>query len=78
MLGIGMSQVKAKTIRNKCIRNIVFNIPNIESQITIRCATFIGKGIQGQNHHPPKILMPAWVDNSRVRGGQIMTEKVNS
>ena len=70
-----MSQAKDEKINNSSIRNIMFNIPTIKSQIAIRCATFVGKVMRGPNHHPPKMLMPAWVDNPRARGGQLMTVK---
>ena len=75
ILGISILQVKDEKISNKTIRKTLFNIPDIRSQIAIRQMTFIGKVARGPNSQPAKMLLSAWVDNPRLPGGVLTTNK---
>ena len=75
IMGIGMQQVHDERIRNERVRKIFFNIPDAESQLTIRQMTYIGKLTRTPEDHPPKQLLPAWVNKPRPRGGVLTTNK---
>ena len=44
-------------------------------QLAIRQMTYIGKLTRAPEDHPPKQLLPAWVNKPRPRGGVLTTNK---
>ena len=75
ILRIPMSQVKDERIKNERIRKIFYNIPDIKSLIAIRQCRFVGRVVRGPEDNPPKALLSAWCNHTRVRGGQLTTSK---
>jgi hypothetical protein len=75
ILRIKMSQVRDEHIKNTRIRKIFFNLPDAQSLIAIRSATYIGKVVRSPNHCPPKQLLTAFSNNPRPSSGVIMTNK---
>ena len=75
ILGITITQVQDERIKNESIRKTFYNIPDIRAQIAIRQMSFLGKIVRGPNHHPPKLLLPAWCNHPRLPGGVLTTNK---
>ena len=70
-----MSQVKDERITYERVRKIFYNIPDIQSLIAIRQCRFIGRVVRGPDENPPKALLTAWCNHTRVSGGQLTTNK---
>ena len=76
ILGISMQQVQDERLKNETVRKRFFNIPSTREVIAIRQSSFIGKILRHPNPtHPPKQLLPAWVNNKRPVGPPITTNK---
>ena len=57
ILGIRWDQVREKHIKNKEVRGLLCNIPNIDAYIAKRTATYLGKISRLNNNcYPKKIL----------------------
>ena len=54
ILGIKWDQVRQKHIKNKEVRRMLCNMPNVDTFITRRTATYIGKIAQSDNDAFPK------------------------
>ena len=68
ILGIRWHQVKEKRIKNKEVRGLLCNIPNIDTYIAKRTATYHGKISRlNTNCHPRKFLT-AWISRGRKNG----------
>ena len=60
MLGIKWNQVKEKQIKNKEVRGILWNIPNVDAFIIKRTATYLGNISLLDNSTYPKKFLAAW------------------
>ena len=68
MLAIRWHQVREKHIKNKEVRGLLCNIPNIDAFITKRMATYVGKVTRADHESLPKKFLTAWINGSRKNG----------
>ena len=73
ILGIKWNQVKEKHIKNKEVRGILCNIPNIDAFIIKRTATYLGKISRSDNSTYPKKFLAAWITGKRKNGAPQLT-----
>ena len=73
ILGIKWNQVKEKHIKNKEVRGILCNIPNIDVFIIKRTATYLGKISRSDNSRYPKKFLAAWITGKRKNGAPQLT-----
>ena len=73
ILGIKWNQVKEKHIKNKEVRGILCNIPNIDVFIIKRTATYLGKISRSDNSTYPKKFLAAWITGKRKNGAPRLT-----
>ena len=72
ILGIKWNQVREKHIKNKEVRGILCNIPNIDAFIAKRTAVYLGKVSPSNNTYPQKFLT-AWITGKRKNGAPQLT-----
>ena len=73
ILGIRWDQVKEKHIKNKEVRGLLCNIPNIDAYIVKRTATYIGKISRTDDNFYPKKFLAAWIVGKRKSGAPQLT-----
>jgi hypothetical protein len=74
ILGIKWSQVREQHIKNKEVRGLLCNIPNIDAFIYRRTATYIGKIIRADtNTSYPKKFLAAWINDHKKPGAPQLT-----
>ena len=77
ILKISMTEVKEKKIKNRKVRKIFYNIPDIRSIIAARTCRFIGRVVRGPNDNPPKLFLTAWCNHKRRPGKPLTTNKIS-
>ena len=65
ILNIKWNQVREDHIKNKEIRKLLFNIPNIDAFINKRTAAYIGKVTRSNNDSYPKKFLAAWINTKK-------------
>ena len=73
ILGIGWDQVREKHIKNREVRGLLCNIPNIDAYIAKRTATYLGKISRLNNNCYPKKFLTAWIAGGRKSGAPQLT-----
>ena len=73
ILGIKWSQVREQHIKNKEVRGLLCNIPNIDAFIHRRTATYIGKITRADASTYPKKFLAAWINDSKKPGAPQLT-----
>jgi hypothetical protein len=73
ILGINWNQVREKHIKNKEVRGLLCNIPNIDAYITRRTATYLGKISRSDDMNLPKKILTAWINKKRKNGAPQLT-----
>jgi len=73
ILGIKWEQVRQKHIKNKEVRGMLCNIPNVDAYITRRTATYIGKIARLDNDAYQKKFLAAWINTKRKTGAPQLT-----
>ena len=73
ILGIRWDQVREKHIKNKEVRGLLCNIPNIDAYIAKRTATYLGKISRLNNNCYPKKFLTAWITGGRKSGAPQLT-----
>ena len=73
ILGIKWNQVREKHIKNKEVRGLLCNIPNIDAYIIRRTATYLGKISRSDNNNYPKKNLTAWINQKRKIGAPQLT-----
>ena len=73
ILGIKWDQVRQKHIKNKEVRGMLCNMPNVDAFITRRTATYIGKITRSDNDAFPKKFLAAWINKSKKSGAPQLT-----
>mmetsp|Transcript_1492 Transcript_1492/g.2309 ORF Transcript_1492/g.2309 Transcript_1492/m.2309 type:complete len:276 (+) Transcript_1492:2167-2994(+) len=73
ILGIRWDQVREKHIKNKEVRGLLCNIPNIDAYIVKRTATYIGKISRTDVNSYPKKFLAAWIVGKRKSGAPQLT-----
>jgi hypothetical protein len=73
ILGIKCNQVREKHIKNKEVRGILCNIPNIDAFIAKRTAVYLGKVSRSNNNTYPKKFLAAWITGKRKTGAPQLT-----
>ncbi len=68
ILAISWHQVREKHIKNKEVRRLLCNIPNIDAFLTKRTATYVGKITRTDHESLPKKFLTAWINGSRKNG----------
>jgi hypothetical protein len=68
ILAISWHQVREKHIKNKEVRSLLCNIPNIDAFLTKRTATYVGKITRTDHESLPKKFITAWINGSRKNG----------
>jgi hypothetical protein len=68
ILNIKWNQVREDHIKNKEIRKLLFNIPNIDAYINKRTAAYIGKVTRSNNDSYPKKFLAAWINTKKKKG----------
>ena len=61
--------MKEKHIKNKEVRVLFFNIPNIDAFINKRTARYVGKVMRSDDTTLPKKFLAAWINKARKIGG---------
>jgi hypothetical protein len=61
--------VREKHIKNKEVRGLFFNIPNIDAFINKRTARYIGKVVRLDDTTLPKKFLVAWINKAQKIGG---------
>jgi hypothetical protein len=69
ILAISWKQVREKHIKNKEVRGMLCNIPNIDAFITRRTAVYIGKITRSEGNSLPKKLLAAWIRGPQKNRG---------
>ena len=75
ILNINMVQGRERHIKNSHIRVMFYNIPCVRNQVAFRKLIYVGKVLCCEESHVPTILLTAWCNNPRKRGGQLLTNK---
>jgi hypothetical protein len=70
ILHIKWSQVREKHIKNKEVRGLFFNIPNIDASINKRTARYVGKVMRSDDTTLPKKFLVAWINKAQKIGPQ--------
>ena len=65
--------MKEKHIKNKEVRGLLCNIPNIDAYIVKRTATYIGKISRTDDNFYPKKFLAAWIVGKRKSGAPQLT-----
>jgi hypothetical protein len=78
ILAISWKQVREKHIKNKEVRGMLYNIPNIDAFITRRTAVYIRKITRSEGNSLPKKLLAAWIRGLRKNGGLQLSCNNNS
>ena len=73
ILVISWREVREKHIKNKEVRGILCNIPNIDAFITKRTAGYIGKITRSEENSLPKKFLAAWISGSQKNGAPQLT-----
>ena len=73
ILGIKWSQVREKHIKNKEVRGILCNLPDIDAFIFKRTAVYLGKVSRSNNNTYPKKFLEAWITGKRKNGAPQLT-----
>ena len=73
ILRIKWSQVREQHIKNKEVRGLLCNIPDIDAFIHRRMATYIGKISRSDTNTFPKIFLAAWINESKKTGAPQLT-----
>ena len=73
ILGIRWDQVREKHIKNREVRGLLCNIPNIDAYIIKRTATYIGKISRIDDNFYPKKFLAAWITGKRKSGAPQFT-----
>ena len=73
ILNIKWSQVRERHIKNKEVRGLLCNIPNIDAFIHRRTATYIGKITRTNTTTYPKKFLAAWINDSKKPGAPQLT-----
>jgi hypothetical protein len=73
ILNIKWSQVRERHIKNKEVRGLLCNIPNIDAFIHRRTATYIGKITRTNTTAYPKKFLAAWINDSKKPGAPQLT-----
>ena len=73
ILGIKWNQVREKHIKNKEVRGILCNIPNVDVYIAKRTAVYLGKVSRSNNNTYPKKFLAAWITGKRKNGAPQLT-----
>ena len=73
ILGIRWEQVREKHIKNKEVRGLLCNIPNVDAFIMKRTATYLGKISRLNSDSLPKKFLTAWISGSRKNGAPQLT-----
>ena len=68
-----MESGKRKTHKNREVRGMLANIPNIDAFIHRRTATYIGKIVRANETTYPKKFLAAWINNSKKPGAPQLT-----
>ena len=68
ILGINWNQVREKHIKNREVRGLLCNIPNVDAFIHRRTATYVGKIIRSNEKTYPKKFLAAWINDSKKPG----------
>ena len=75
ILGINMTEVMEKHIKDKQIRAMLNNIPSMQTFIDVRSMQFLGKLIRGKVDLPPRKLLIAFIPNPRKVGRPIVCNR---
>jgi hypothetical protein len=73
ILAIKWHQVREQHIKNKEVRDLLSNIPNIDAFITKRTAVYLGKVSRSDYDSLPKKFLAAWINGSRKNGAPQLT-----
>ena len=73
ILGIRWHQFKEKHIKNKEVRGLLCNIPNIDAYITKRTATYLGKKSRLNNNGYLRKSLTSWITSGRKNGTPQLT-----
>ena len=73
ILNIRWDQVREKHIKNREVRGLLCNIPNIDAYINKRTATYIGKISRSNPKTYPKKFLTAWIHGKRKNGHPQLT-----
>ena len=73
ILRIKWSQVRKRQIKNREVRGLLCNIPDIDAFIHRRTATYIGKIIRANKSTYPKKFLAAWINDSKKPGAPQLT-----
>ena len=73
ILGIKWNQVREQHIKNREVRGLLSNIPNIDAFIHRRTATYIGKIVRANETTYPKKLLSALINDSKKPGATQLT-----
>jgi hypothetical protein len=65
ILGIRWDQVREKHIKNKEVRGLLCNIPNVDAFIMKRTAPYLGKISRLNSDSLPKKFLATWISGSR-------------
>jgi hypothetical protein len=65
ILHIKWSQVQEKHIKNREVREMFFDIPNIDAFINKRTARYIGKVARSDDTTLPKKFLAAWINKAQ-------------
>jgi len=69
ILAISWKQAREKHIKNKEVRGMLCNIPNIDAFVTRRTAVYIRKITRSEGNSLPKKLLAAWIRGPWKNGG---------
>ena len=73
ILGIRWDQVREKHIKNREVRGLLCNIPNIDAYIAKTTAPYIGKISRIDDSFYPKKFLAAWIIGKRKSGAPQFT-----
>jgi hypothetical protein len=65
--------VREKHIKNREVRAMFYNIPNVDTFIDKRVAKYISKTARSSNTNLPKKFLAAWINKARKPGGPQLT-----
>jgi hypothetical protein len=68
-----MEPSQRATYKNKEVRGLLCNIPDIDAFIHQRTATYIGKTIRADENAYPKKFLAAWINDSKKPGAPQLT-----
>ncbi len=73
ILHIKWHQVREKHVKNREVRAMFYNIPNVDAFINKRTARYVGKVARSKDVTLPKKFLAAWINKARKCGAPQLT-----